>query len=159
LHELGAGKLSALFHRQASRDLFDAHELLTKQNIKYEEFRIVSLLYGVMGTRDGREISVDDIQFDKRELQNQLIPVMRKSTVKGDENWVLWTNTLLQGCKNALHQLLSFHANEMHFLDQLYNHGNLDATLLTSDQQMIQKINSHPLLQWKVQLISKNNQR
>lgn len=62
-----------------------------------------------MGTRDWREIAVDDIQFDKKELQNQLIPVMRKSTVKGDENWVLWTNTLLQGCKNALRQLLPFH--------------------------------------------------
>lgn len=159
LHELGAGKLSALFHRQASRDLFDAHELLTKQEINFEWFRVISLLYGVMGTRDWREITVDDIQFDKKELQNQLIPVMRKSTVKGDENWVLWTNTLLQGCKNALHQLLPFHANEMHFLDQLYNHGNLDATLLTSDQQMIQKIHSHPLLQWKIQLISKSSQK
>lgn len=159
LHELGAGKLSALFHRQASRDLFDAHELLTKQHIKYEEFRIVSLLYGVMGTRDWREISVEDIQFDKKELQNQLIPVMRKSTVKGDENLVLWTNTLLQGCKNALNQLLPFHTNEIHFLNQLYNHANFDATLLTSDQYMIQKIHSHPLLQWKIQLISKNSRK
>lgn len=89
--------------------------------------------------------------------KNQLIPVMRKSTVKGDENWVLWTNTLLQGCINALNQLLPFHTNEILFLNQLYNHANLDATLLTSDQQMIQKIHSHPLLQWKIQLISKNS--
>lgn len=158
LHELGAGKLSALFHRQASRDLFDAYELLTRQKIEHEEFRIVSLVYGVMGSRDWREISVDDIQFDKRELQNQLIPVMRKSTVEREGNWVLWTNTLLQGCKSALSQLLPFHTNEKKFLNQLYNHGNLDATLLTSNQQMIQKIYSHPLLQWKVQLIHKNLQ-
>ncbi len=30
IHELAAGKLSALFSRQASRDLFDAHSLFTK---------------------------------------------------------------------------------------------------------------------------------
>ena len=84
---------------------------------------------------------------------------MRKSAVKGDDNWVLWTNTLLHGCKNALRQLLPFHENEKYFLNQLYNHSNLDATLLTSDQVMIQKIHSHPLLQWKIQLISKNNQK
>ncbi len=128
-------------------------KLLTKQYIEYEEFRVISLLYGVMGTRDWREIAVDDIQFDKRELQNQLLPVMRKSTVGREGNWVLWTNTLLQGCKNALRQLLPFHASEKNFLNQLYNHGNLEATLLTSDQKMIQKIHSHPLLQWKIQLI------
>lgn len=158
LHELGAGKLSALFHRQASRDLFDGYELLTRQRIEHEEFRIVSLVYGVMGSRDWREISVNDIQFDKRELQNQLIPVMRKNTVDDDESWVLWTDRLLQGCKNALSLLLPFSTNENEFLNQLYNHGHLDATLLTSDRQMIQKIHSHPLLQWKIQLISKNNQ-
>ena len=55
LHELGAGKLSALFHRQVSRDLFDAHELLTKQPIDYRQLRLLSLLYGVMGTRDWRK--------------------------------------------------------------------------------------------------------
>src|SRR5262245_54034509 len=95
LYELGAGKLSALFHRQASRDLFDSYELLTMQKIEYEEFRIVSLIYGVMGSRDWREISIDDIKFDKRELQNQLIPVMRKNTVEDEESWVLWTDRLL----------------------------------------------------------------
>lgn len=158
LHELGAGKLSALFHRQASRDLFDAHELLTKQHIEYDEFRVISLLYGVMGSRDWREIAVDDIQFDKRELQNQLIPVMRKNSVESEGNWILWTDRLLQGCKKALGHLLPFRANEKDFLNQLYNHGNLDATLLTSNQQMIQKIHSHPLLHWKVQLIHKNLQ-
>jgi hypothetical protein len=158
LHELGAGKLSALFHRQATRDLFDAYELLTRQKIEHEEFRIISLIYGVMGSRDWREISVNDIQFDQRELQNQLIPVLRKNTVDDDESWVLWTERLLQGCKNALSLLLPFSANEMTFLNQLYGHGQLDASLLTSDLQMIQKIHLHPLLQWKIQLIAKNNQ-
>lgn len=158
MHELGAGKLSALFHRQASRDLFDAYELLSRQKIENEEFRIVSLIYGVMGSRDWREISINDIQFDKKELQNQLIPVMRKNAVADGESWVLWTDRLLQGCKNALSLLLPFSAHENDFLNQLYNHGLLDATLLTSDRQMIQKIHSHPLLQWKIQLIAKNNQ-
>ncbi len=156
LHELGAGKLSALFNRQVSRDLFDAHELLTKQPIDFRQFKFVSLLYGAMGTRDWREIAVHDIHFDKSELQNQLIPVMCKNTVGIEEDWLPWTNKLLTGCKNAMTQILPLNEEERAFLDQLYDHGILDATLLTSDQTMIQKIDSHPLLKWKTQLVVRN---
>lgn len=156
LYELGAGKLSALFHRQASRDLFDAHELLTKQSIDYHEFRIVALLYGVMGTKDWRKISVEDIQFDQQELKHQLVPVLRKSTINKADHLSIWTSSLITGCKNVLNRFMPFSDNESAFLNQLYDHGVVDATIIASNQHMIQKINSHPLLKWKTQLIAKN---
>jgi len=42
IHELGAGKLAALFGRHASRDLFDAHQLLTKYSLDIEQLRLAS---------------------------------------------------------------------------------------------------------------------
>ena len=40
LHELAAGKLTALFARTASRDLFDMHHLLTKTPLNFEQLRL-----------------------------------------------------------------------------------------------------------------------
>jgi predicted nucleotidyltransferase component of viral defense system len=78
IHELGAGKLSALFGRHASRDLFDAHQLLTKCSLDIEQLRFACLVYGAMGSKDWREISIDEIHFQEKELKDQLIPVLRK---------------------------------------------------------------------------------
>ena len=79
IHELGAGKLSALFGRHASRDLFDAHQLLTKCSLNIEQLRLACLVYGAMGSKDWRQISIDEIHFDEKELKNQLF-VLGRST-------------------------------------------------------------------------------
>lgn len=155
-HELGAGKLAALFGRHASRDLFDAHQLLTKQPLNWDQLRLVSLLYGGMGTSDWRKISIEEISFEKKELQMQLIPVLNRNFLKAQSDWLVWTNQLLNGCKEALRALFPLRENERAFLDKLHDHGELDATLLTTDQDMIVKIDSHPLLKWKVQLVLQN---
>lgn len=47
-HELAAGKLTALFARTASRDLFDAYHLLTQTEIDMPKLRFAFLLYGAM---------------------------------------------------------------------------------------------------------------
>lgn len=40
IHELAAGKLSALFNRSASRDWFDAHYLLTQMPLDTKKLRL-----------------------------------------------------------------------------------------------------------------------
>jgi hypothetical protein len=101
IHELAAGKFSALFGRHASRDLFDAHQLLTKCSLDIEQLRLACLVYGAMGTKDWRQISSDDIHFEESELKDQLIPVLRKRGFLNDD-WLSWTNQLLADCKAAL---------------------------------------------------------
>ncbi len=109
-----------------------------------------------MGTRDWRGISINEIQFERKELQSQLIPVLRKSMLNNGFDWFTWTNQLLETCKKALSKLFPLQENEKEFLDKLYNHGVLEATLITSDPNTIQIIDAHPLLKWKTQLIAKN---
>jgi hypothetical protein len=155
IHELGAGKLAALFGRNASRDLFDAHQLLTKCSLNPEQFRTVCIVYGAMGTKDWRQVSIKDIRLDKKDLQNQLIPVLKKN-VLSTTNWADWTSQLLEECTRALGMLFPLHENEITFLGNLFEHGILDASLLAQDTTMVEKIASHPLLQWKAQLVSQN---
>ena len=45
-HELAAGKIAALLARHASRDLFDAHLLLTTQELDAERLRLAFVVYG-----------------------------------------------------------------------------------------------------------------
>ena len=158
IHELGAGKLSALFGRHASRDLFDAHQLLTKCSLNTEQLRLACLVYSAMGSKDWRQISIEAIQFEERELKNQLIPVLRKQTFRKND-WLEWTNQLLIECRRALNILFPLSDNEQAFLEGIFERGVIEAALITQDQHLIEKINSHPLLQWKVKLVSKNNQK
>jgi predicted nucleotidyltransferase component of viral defense system len=155
IHELGAGKLSALFGRHASRDLFDAHQLLTKCSIDIEQLRLACLVYGAMGTKDWRQISIDEIHFQEKELKDQLIPVLRKHAFRNSD-WLSWTNQLLADCKTALTILFPLREHERAFLQSLFEHGEIDAKLITDNRNLIEKISSQPLLQWKVKLISEN---
>ena len=155
-YELGAGKLSALFGRHASRDLFDAYELLTMQSLDFERLRLYSMIYGAMGERDWRSISIDDINFDKKELQQELLPVLPRGVSEKTQNWLSWTNSMLSGCRNALQALLPLRENEREFFQRLHDWGEVQPSLLTQDAALIEIIHSHPLLKWKAQLALQN---
>ncbi len=77
-HELAAGKLVALLARHASRDLFDAHQLLTTQALDPEKLRLGFVLYAAMNRKDWRAADLADIAFDSRELREQLIPLLSR---------------------------------------------------------------------------------
>lgn len=158
IHELGAGKLAALFGRHASRDLFDAHQLLTKCSLNTEQLRLACLVYSAMGSKDWRQISIEEIQFEEKELKNQLIPVLRKQTFRKND-WQNWTNQLLMDCRNALKILFPLSEKEHIFLEMVFERGVIEAALITQDLILIDKINTHPLLQWKAQLVSRNNKK
>jgi len=158
IHELGAGKLSALFGRHASRDLFDAHQLLTKCSLDRDQLRLACLVYGAMGSKDWRQIAGNEIHFEESELKDQLIPVLRKRTFCND-NWLDWTNQMLADCKTALKILFPLSERERAFLQNLFEGGTIDAALITENHNLTEKINNHPLLQWKAKLILENRQK
>jgi predicted nucleotidyltransferase component of viral defense system len=157
IHELGAGKLAALFDRRASRDLFDAHILLTKQPLDLEKFRTICLLYGAISSTDWRAITPEIIHFDKSELQQQLIPVLRKSTAKNGTDWNGWTNELLSHTKQSLQQaLFPLRHQEVLFLNKLLDEGIIEPGLLTDDKILLDQLNRYPPLLWKTKLVALN---
>ncbi len=148
IHEIAAGKLAALLARQASRDIFDAHLLLTKQELDTRMLRLAFVVYGAMNRKDWRTVSVDDINFNTRELGTSLVPVLRENAL-GDTDRESWTNSLVEECKAALSVVLPLSKNETEFLDRLLDRGEIEPSLLTGDPGMTVRINSHPLLAWK----------
>lgn len=154
LHDLAGGKLSALFSRHASRDLFDAHYILSKDNLDIEKLRIAFLVYGGISRRDWRTISIKDIQFDWLEFQNMLLPVLHKNVLQVNKSKE-WVEKILAECIESLNLLLPFNSNEMKFLDQLIEHAEIQSSLLTDDKRLVERIEVQPALQWKVRNIKK----
>ena len=151
IYELLAGKLAALFSRRASRDLFDVHHLLTDRSWERDRVRLGFVLFGAMNPKDWRTISLEDINFDPQEIEHSLLPVLRTKTLEGiDDDKEGWASRLKEECREALKIVLPFTDSEHEFLDQLLDHGEIHAELLTSDSVTQEKIQLHPLLQWKV---------
>ena len=149
IHELAAGKLAALLSRRAGRDLVDAHELLTRHELDAARLRLGFVVYGGMNRRDWRTVSIDDVAFGEAELRNQLLPVMRTDPTITDADPKAWAARLVDECRAALSAVLPLAENERAFLDLLLEHGQIDATLLTDDQDLKKRIATHPGLQWK----------
>ncbi len=155
LHELASGKLRALFSRHSSRDLFDTHQLLREQQLDIEKLRIGFIVYGGISRVDWRHIKLEDIDFDWREFQNMLVPLLRKSELSKRDNPKQWAEIISTECKLALNKLLPFRENEMQFLDALLERGHIDAAILTSDQLLCERVHANPALLWKAENVKK----
>ena len=149
IHELAAGKLAALLARHASRDLFDVHQLLTHADLKCGRLRLAFVLYGAMNRRDWRTLTADDVTATPRDIETQLVPLLPAGPT-GDQGTVgEWAAALVDECRRGIEMVLPLTDSELEFLDQLLDRGEVVPSLLTSDEQMAERITSHPLLQWK----------
>jgi hypothetical protein len=149
IHELAAGKLAALMARQASRDLFDAHLFLTTTSFDRERLRLGFVVYGAMNRKDWRTVSIDDVDYEARDLADQLLPVVRPDFLQDAGRTEVWAPRLVRECQEALSVVLPLTPAEMEFLDRLLDHGEILPSLLTSDETMQSRIMEQPLLQWK----------
>lgn len=158
-NELAAGKIAALMARRASRDLYDAHRLLfdarLRQEIDMNHLRLAFIVYGGMNRHDWRKIKIEDIGFDHQELQNKLIPVLNQKDLQNTS----LVSQLVNECQQALSGLLTFTDKERKFFDRLLDDGEIESSLITSDTNMQEKINTHPGLLWKTQHVNEFNKR
>ena len=150
IHELAAGKLAALLSRRRARDLFDCRHLLLLDTLDRLLLRTAFVVYGAMNRRDWRTVTVDDVAFDPRELSGQLLPSLPASAVAGMDA-AGYGRILVDDCQETLSALLPFDEGERAFLDRLLDHGEIDGALLTADQELRQRINAQPWLEWKAQ--------
>lgn len=159
VHELAVGKLVALLARHASRDLFDAHHLLTRLALERDKLRLGFTVYGATNRKDWRSVSVDDIAFAPRELRNQLVPLLRHGDVPADRDTGAWVKRLVDECRELMGAVLPLGPSEREFLDRLLDHGEIKPKLLTSDPETASRIASHPGLLWKALNVGRRKRR
>jgi len=149
IHELAAGKLSALFSRHQARDLFDVHHLLLHKNIDQDRLRVAFLVYGACNRKDWRTILLSDITFDKREIDRMILPVLQNNAISTSKDKARFTKSLVGECQKRLSIILPFTQKETEFLNNILDEGNILPDLITSDPVLQDRIGRHPMLQWK----------
>lgn len=149
LHELAAGKLAALFGRSASRDLFDARELLAKAHFDPERLRLGFVAYGGMNRRDWRSVALDEVRADPREVDQQLVPLLRAGAAPARAEIAAWSERLVTECRDRLSAVIPLRAEETEFLERLNERGEIAPELLTAEAEMQQRLRGHPGLRWK----------
>jgi hypothetical protein len=151
VHELAAGKLSALFSRSASRDVFDAHRILSQLTLTEARLRLGFIVYGGISRRDWRSVSLEDVFVDAVDAERQLVPLLRTEKVPARADITEWTVRLASECRDLLSVVLPLRPEEKEFLTVLNERGDVAPELLTSDPVMQETIRRHPALLWKAQ--------
>lgn len=144
LHEIAAGKLAALLSRNASRDVFDAVELLRREDLDVAKLRLGFIVYGGVNRKDWRAVSVKDVKLDPAELKSQLLPTLRPGTLPKAR-----VRALVSDCRGLLSAVLPLARDEREFIQRLNEYGEIAADLLTDAPAMRKTIREHPALRWK----------
>jgi predicted nucleotidyltransferase component of viral defense system len=151
IHELAAGKLSALFDRSASRDWFDAHYLLTQMPLDKSKLKLALVTYLAMTKIDLSHLVPEQINFDLTDLRNRLVPVMHQMSVSRNTRELKgWAVTRIEELREQLTDLLPLEANEVMFINRIRSEGTICPELITDDGELAQKIISHPAINWAI---------
>ena len=155
IHELAAGKLTALLARRRARDLFDSSLIFSLNELDLGKLRTAFVVYGAMVRRDWRTVSIEDVAFDPEELSSQLLPALRVGDTQSLDA-ATYGESLTGECRLALSKLLPLNDAERAFLDLLLDEGRIDATLLTHDERLKERIQAQPQLEWKAQNVRRH---
>lgn len=152
IHELAAGKLHALLERDAGRDLFDSHQLLTQWPLDKKKLRLAFTVYAGMRKTKWQNMSIEQIQFNVEDIRNKLIPVLKQDIIINHNHKTIkkWAEDLVIECQNEFTTLLPFNDNEKKFLQCLEDERQIVPELLSSDPLLCQAIKNHPALLWRI---------
>lgn len=150
--EIYAAKVVALTNRAAARDLYDVDNMIQAKLFNSEEqalLRKCAIVYGVLNS---------DIPFQKfdttrmmqeitmNKIKQALFPVIKKSGTKNsfDEN--------KKRVASFIDAQLQMTEKEKEFVEKFFQ-GTLEPKLLFDDDEIVKRINEHPMIKWKLQKV------
>jgi len=149
IHELAAGKLSALFNRNASRDIFDAHYLMTQAKLDIKRLREIFIAYIAMSKVDLSQLTPKYLEYDLTDFKNRLTPVLHQKTLpRRLPELKTWADKMITELKSELSALLPLNQNELSFIRGIRERGHIHPELVTNDKELAEKIKLHPAILW-----------
>lgn len=156
IHELAAGKLTALLERRTGRDFFDAYELFQYKQIKKERLRLMFVVYAAMCTKqDMLCLKRDEITVDRIDVQNKLIPVMKDRFQPSPISREDWVDNIIKEVREGFNDLLPFTEAEETFINAVVNGKGIKPELLVQNAELENLIKSHPALLWAEMKVKK----
>ncbi len=154
-HEVIAGKLVALFDRQAGRDLFDARRIATLSDIDWPLVKAAVLAIGVCSRSDWRKRTIDDIGVDADELRRNLSICLQRAYFENAGGLARWIEESIALCREQYAFLFDLTTNEQRFLDGILDRGEIAAVLLNTSPELEMRITQMPMLAWKCQNVKR----
>lgn len=156
VHELIAGKLRALFERDAGRDLYDISTFVKSRNLQEAKLRTAFIIYGACSRKDWREVDIKDIVYDLNDIRNNLVPMLRSEEKENIDDIEKWINSLATKAKEFVGSLVDFTQKEAKFLQKVNERGIIDPELLTTDKSLHRRIKNNPALKWKTKNVKEH---
>ena len=148
IHEIVAGKLVALFERCAPRDLFDARRILSIQGLNWGRIKTAVLAIGASHRPDWRHVSTNAI-VNPDESSEKLKYCLPRDYFAENGGVDAWINESVAMCRKNLGFLCNLSTNEQAFLDGVLDRGEINTTLLDTDDETQSRISNMPMLAWK----------
>jgi predicted nucleotidyltransferase component of viral defense system len=155
LYEVIAGKLVALFDRQAGRDLFDARRILALSDIDWQAVKAAVLAIGACARTDWRKRTIDDIGVDADELRRNLSICLPRAYFENAAGLDEWIEESVAMCRERYAFLFALTADEQKFLDGILDRGEINADLLNAPPPLANHIAQMPMLAWKCQNVER----
>jgi hypothetical protein len=110
------------------------------------------LVYSAISRKaDLRQLTPEAISVDITDLNNRLLPLLRKSELSSLGGTSKWAAYLVQSCQEAFHHFLPLTESEHAFLDQLLDQGIIRPELLSDNEFFIDNVKNHPAIKWAAQ--------
>ena len=152
IHEIAAGKLSALYDRGYARDLFDAGLIPNLPGLDPAKLRVAFVVYGGGARPDWRTVCANPpAKADARDLGRQLRPALTHTDAQRTRPNAAdaYLAELEAKAAPARRIVLPFTPSEQAFLDMLLDWGRVEPHLLTADEHLQRLIATEPWLRWK----------
>ncbi len=155
VHEIAAGKLSALYDRGYPRDLFDVGLIPDIPGLEPAKLRIAFVVYGAGATDDWRDVCQDTPTIQARALARQLRSALTRTDAQRTRPIAAdaYLAELQTKAAPAQQMVVPFTPSEYAFLDMVLDRGNINPQLLTADTLLQQRITAEPWLRWKARRV------
>lgn len=147
--ELFGSKIKALIERTAARDLYDVHNMISKEVFSEDQMSLLRksiLFYLAVGGSNPPKIEYTDFESISElkypQIRKSLIPVLNKNEKFDFENAKI-------GVKHFLLNQMQLSEPEKEFV-RMFNKKKYIPELLFEDKNIVERIRRHPMAIWKM---------
>lgn len=158
IHEIAAGKLSALFTRGLPRDLFDAGLIPNLPGLDPAKLRTAFVVYGGGARPDWRAATANPPTIEADVLSRQLRPMLTRTDAQRTSPFSAdaYLAQLEAKAAPARRMVVPLTPSERAFLDALLDRGRVEPPLLTAHERLQGRIATEPWLRWKAHNVRKH---
>lgn len=151
-YELFGSKIKALLERCTIRDVYDVYHMLKENLFNEAEFDLVKkcvIFYIAIGKTTERSFAevINDFKIKIEAYMVKKTPQYLSSTLKKDDKFSMIDAVNI--VKSFISKIMKLNDSELKFITE-FDNGNYKPELLFDNQDIINRIQNHPMALWKI---------